>query len=445
MPKKSEFIPYVDKKTGVKLHLRKDPSGVGVLIVNASRVAYLNETATFYVEAMLNRLTPGEIVKKALKRFKGVTKEKILKDYEEVAYKINSFVKGEACPITYLGFKQVDPFTVKTSAPFRADLAITYGCNNKCVHCYSSSPTVKRELELKKWQKILKKLFEIGVPNVLFTGGEPTLRDDLPEMIKYAENLGIVTGLVTNGRRLSDESFLDKLVKAGLDYVQVTLESNRPEIHDKITGVKGSWEETVKGVKNVLKSGLYLDVNTTLNKFNVGHVDEYVDFLHELGVQNVSANRLIYSGRGLEVRGWFEPSIEETAEALETFIEKTGEYGMSFRWYGVTRYCEYNPLEAGLGLRFCSACSITIAIEPDGVVIPCQSYFEPLGNILKDKWSKIWNNPTCKYLRDRKYASSYCLECPLFKACGAGCPLEAKARPIKPPEDFISEIKTAIS
>ena len=432
MPRKEEFITHIDRETGLKLHLRKDPSGLGVLIVNASRVVYLNRTATFYVEAMLKKLSPEEVVKLALKKFKGVTRERILKDYGEVAYKINSFIRGEACPITYLGFKRIDPFTIRTSAPFRADLAITYACNNRCIHCYSSSPDRRKgELPLKDWFRILDKLFKVGVPNVLFTGGEPTLRDDLPEMIRHAEELGLVTGLVTNGRRLSDENFLNKLVKAGLDYVQVTLESSRPEIHDKITGVEGSWEETVKGIKNVLKAGVYLDVNTTLNKYNVDHVDEYVDFLHELGVENVSANRLIYSGRGLEVREWFEPSIEEMKEALETFLERSSEYGMTFRWYGVTRYCEYNPVEEGLGLRFCSACSITIAVEPDGTVIPCQSYYEPLGNILKDKWEKIWNNPLCEEIRERRYAAKECLNCPLFTACGAGCPLEAKVKPLK--------------
>ncbi|RLE64941.1 MAG: radical SAM protein, partial [Thermoprotei archaeon] len=117
-------------------------------------------------------------------------------------------------------------------------------------------------------------------------------------------------------------------------------------------------------------------------------------------------------------------------EALEIFLEKTAEYGMAFQWYGVTRYCEYNPVEEGLGLRFCSACSITIAIEPDGTVIPCQSYYEPLGNMLKDGWESIWNHSLCIEIRERKYAWRDCLDCPFFTACGAGCPLEAKVRPL---------------
>ena len=205
-------------------------------------------------------------------------------------------------------------------------------------------------------------------------------------------------------------------------------------MHEKITRVPSSWRETVEGIKNVVRAGLYVDVNMTLSKLNVDHVAEYVDFLAELGVRNVSANRLIYAGKALEVREWFEPSFEETARALEPLREKALEHGMRFTWYGVTRYCELNPLELEVGLKFCSACSITIAVEPDGTVIPCQSYFHPLGNILRDKWEKIWNHKLCREIRERQFAADHCKACPYFEACGGGCPLEAAVRPYKPPE-----------
>jgi len=426
MPK--GFIVYVDPETKLKLHFRKDPSGYGVLIINAKNVIYANPTAAFYIEQYLKKEKPSRVALKAKLKFKKVTRKQAIEDYKEIQYKINSLLKGEYCPITYLGFERLNPLEVKTSAPYRADLAITYRCNNKCIHCYSSSPTHKQELSTKQWKKIIDKLYKIGVPNLLFTGGEPTLREDLPELILHAEKTGIITGLVTNGRKLSDKQYLEKLVKAGLDYTQITLESNRKEVHEKITQVKGSWEETVQGIKNALSVGLYVDVNTTLNKYNIDHLDEYVDFLHELGVENISANKLIYSGRALEVKDYFEPTIEETKQALETLLDKAYEYGMKFTWYGVTRYCELNPLEIDLGLKFCSACSITIAIEPDGTVIPCQSYYTPLGNILKDKWDKIWNNPICEEIRNRRYAPEECLKCPQFNPCGGGCPLEIKAR-----------------
>ncbi len=430
------FIVYVDPETRTKIHFRVDRSGYGVVILNASRVIYANQTATFYIEQLLKGASAEEAAKKAVKKFRGVSFEQAKKDFEDIAFKINSLLASDVCPITYLGFERLDPLSMEVSAPYRVDLAVTYRCNNRCVHCYSSSPRRIEELKTREWFKVIKKLYDVGVPNLLFTGGEPTLRDDLPELIRYAEKLGIVTGLVTNGRRLSDKKYLDSLVRAGLDYVQVTLESNRPGVHDNITMVEGSWAETVEGIRNVLATDLFLDVNMTLNRFNVDHVDEYVDFLYELGVENFSANRLIYSGKGLEVRRWFEPSFEETREALEIMVDKAYEYGMRFRWYGVTRYCELNPLELELELKFCSACSITLAVEPNGSVLPCQSYYQPLGNILRDSWDKIWGNPLCVEIRKRRYAEA-CASCPLFNACGGGCPLEAKIRPYRMPANTV--------
>ena len=429
MRRKRGFMVYRDPKTGLKIHFRVDRSGRGVLVVNASRVLYANRTAAFYIRLMLEGVPPEEAARKAVRAFRGVTLEQAKRDFEDVAYKVNSFIMGEACPITYLGFRRLDPLSLKTDAPFRADLALTYDCDNRCIHCYSSSPRWKGEMGTRDWKKVIEKLFSVGVPNLLFTGGEPTLREDLPELIAYAEKIGAVTGLVTNGRRLADESYVRELVSAGLDYVQVTLESHMPRVHERITGVSGSWDETVEGVKNAVRAGLYVDVNMTLSRLNVRHVAEYVDFLAQLGVRSVSANRLIYSGKALEVKEWFEPSFDEMREALEEFREKALEHGMRFTWYGVTRYCELNPLELEVGLKFCSACSITIAIEPDGTVIPCQSYFYSLGNILKDKWDRIWRHPLCQQIRERRYAAPQCRECPLFSACGGGCPLEAIVRP----------------
>jgi len=114
---------------------------------------------------------------------------------------------------------------------------------------------------------------------------------------------------------------------------------------------------------------------------------------------------------------------------LRRIIEKCCELGIKFTWYGVTRYCELNPLALGLDVKFCSACNITLAIEPNGNVLPCQSYFKPIGNILKDNWERIWFSDTCEYFRKRLYAKTECKKCRLFNLCGGGCPLEGNFEP----------------
>ena len=144
-------------------------------------------------------------------------------------------------------------------------------------------------------------MHEIGVFIVTFTGGEPTLREDLPELLTYAQKKGVVTGLVTNGRKLSDKRYVDKLEKAGLDFVQVTLESHKAKVHDQMTGAKGSWKETVAGITNAVLSKIYVTTNTTLSKYNAPDFLDSIDFIKGLGVDGFGCNSLIYSGKASEI------------------------------------------------------------------------------------------------------------------------------------------------
>jgi radical SAM protein with 4Fe4S-binding SPASM domain len=209
-----------------------------------------------------------------------------------------------------------------------------------------------------------------------------------------------------------------------LDHIQITVESHDPKVHDKITGADGSWEETVQGLKNAIATPVYTISNTTLNQFNVDGIEQTMEFLHNLGLKQFACNSLIYSGKAPEVAESF--ALEESSlEPVLTRIQgKARQLGMEFTWYTPTQYCEVNPLELELGIKSCSACRINMAIEPDGTVIPCQSYFVPLGNILRDEWRKIWRNPLCLKIRARKYAPDKCYECPSLNICGAGCPLK---------------------
>jgi len=323
----------------------------------------------------------------------------------------------------------MEPFEEELSAPYRMDLAITYRCNNRCLHCYTGGPRETRELTTQQWFKAMGKIFKLGIPHVVFTGGEPTLRDDLPRLIAYTQEIGLVSGLVTNGRRLKDEAYLKSLLDAGLDHVQVTLESHDPKVHEKITGVEGSWDETVQGLKNAIASPIYTITNTTLNQYNVDGVLETIDFINNLGLRQFACNSLIYSGKAPEIAKDFaldEASLEPVLTQIRDHARKLG---MDFTWYTPTEYCVLNPLQLELGMKSCSACRISMCIEPDGTVIPCQSYFAPLGNILKDDWKKIWLNPLCIKLRTRGYVQEKCHDCPSLNVCGGGCPLKTGREP----------------
>jgi radical SAM protein with 4Fe4S-binding SPASM domain len=409
---------------GFKLHMRLEDDGSGVLVINASRVVFLNLTATEIVHEFIKGKTEDETVKTLLKHYK-VDAETARKDYKETLFIVNTFAKTpNVCPVSYLGVQKVEPFQKALSAPYRMDIALTHRCNNKCIHCYAGGPKETAELSTQEWEEVIDKLERLAIPQVVFTGGEPTLREDLAELIAYAEKKGLVSGLVTNGRKLKDNNYLKTLADAGLDHVQITLESSDSEVHDKITATPGSWEETLQGLKNAIASTVYTVSNTTLNKLNVDTIQDTIEFLHSLGLKQFACNSLIYSGSAPEIAKDFALEESTLTPILMQIRDKANHLGMEFTWYTPTEYCEVNPLELELGIKSCSACRINMAIEPDGTVIPCQSYFTPLGNILKDNWKSIWHHPLCEKIRARKYAPEKCFECPTLNICSAGCPLK---------------------
>ena len=410
---------------GMRLHLRLDKDGSGVLIINASRVVFLNKTASDIVHGFIRGEAEEETTKNLLKKYK-VKRETAIKDYRETLFTVNSLAKApDVCPVSYLNVEKIEPFEKELTAPYRMDIALTYRCNNQCIHCYAGGPRQTAELSSKDWMAVIDKVHEVGIPQVVFTGGEPTLREDLSELIAYTQKIGLVSGLVTNGRKLKDKAYLQSLLDAGLDHIQITVESHDPKVHDKMTAVEGSWEDTVQGLKTALSLPTYTVTNTTLSKLNVDGINSTIEFLHQLGVKHFACNSLIYSGKAPAVAESFALQEASLEPILNNIKQKTASLGMEFTWYTPTEYCEINPLQLDLGIKSCSACRINMAIEPDGTVIPCQSYtIAPLGNILRDSWKKIWNNPICQKVRERKYVPEKCHECPSLNICGGGCPLK---------------------
>jgi radical SAM protein with 4Fe4S-binding SPASM domain len=250
----------------------------------------------------------------------------------------------------------------------------------------------------------------------------------LPELLLYAQNKGIVTGLVTNGRRLKEKGYVDTLEKSGLDFVQVTLESHLAKVHDLMTGARGSWEETVEGIKSAVHSRIYVTTNSTLSKHNFSDFLDTVDFIEGLGVAAFGCNSLIYSGKANLVSKEFAVPVETLNELLPKIGERANELGLKFLWYTPTQYCRFDPVRLGLGVKSCTAANVNMCVGPNGDVYPCQSYFESLGNILADSWDKIWNSPLALSIRKREYVEPKCRDCPQLHVCGGGCPLELKER-----------------
>lgn len=407
-----------------RIHLRIDPDGSGLLLVNASRILHLNPTATQMAYLILQKV-PRDVALNSLTKTFDVAADQIINDYAQTANQLHELIKPDgACPIHDLELEVTPPFSTRPSAPYRMDLAITYRCNNDCAHCYNERPRDYPELSTKIWHQILDRLWEIGIPHVVFTGGEPTLREDLPELIAHAEQNGQITGINTNGRRLSNREYLEKLVKSGLDHVQITIESHDSNIHESMVNARGAWKQTVAGIRNALETPLYVMTNTTMLRTNSPTLDQTLIFLANIGVPTVGLNALIYSGRGLTVHSGLAET--ELPSLLIIAREITTVHDQRLIWYTPTQYCNFDPMQLELGVKGCTAALYNMCIEPNGDVIPCQSYYQSLGNILSTRWGKIWNHDLSVHLREHKYIPEKCTNCSLLVECGGGCPLVIK-------------------
>lgn len=410
--------------TKLSLQLRVENNNRGVMVINANTVLHLNETATAYAYYFMQGLPEKELLEKIRGIYK-VDEEKAKLDYEKFVYTISTLANTEkVCPVSFLEVEKEEPFSYQYSAPLRMDMALTFRCQNNCVHCYAGGPHETDELDTSQWKEAINRLSDIGIFILTFTGGEPTLREDLPELLQYAQNKGMVTGLITNGRRLKDKNYVETLEKAGLDFVQITLESHREQIHDLMTDNKGSWSETISGIKNAVNSQIYTTTNSTLWKHNAQDFLETIDFIKELKVAAFGCNSLIYSGKASTIDEGFALTYAKINELLPLIREKAQHLGLKFLWYTPTQYCRFNPVQAGLGVKSCTAAMINMCIAPTGDVYPCQSYFESLGNILRDKWITIWTHPTAIKIRTRGYVDDKCNQCSDLQLCGGGCPLE---------------------
>ena len=427
-PKPVDALPglyHYRRETGEersRIHLRLDDDGHGTLIVNASRVMHLNPTAALLAFHLLEG-SPEAATLRALRARYTVGASQARTDLAEFRAQFDELLRPDgACPVHDLDLEVTAPFSARPSAPYRMDLALTYRCNNDCAHCYNARERAFPELTTGEWKSILDQLWQLGIPHVVFTGGEPTLREDLPDLIAHAEALGMVSGLNTNARRLADPRYVETLVAAGLDHVQITVESHDAAIHDRMVRARGAFPQTIQGLRNALATRLFVMTNTTMLQDNAASIPATLDFLAGLGVPTIGLNALIYSGRGADVgTGLPERDLQPL---LETARAKTEARGQRLIWYTPTEYCHFDPTLIDLGVKGCTAALYNMCVEPNGDVLPCQSYYRPVGNLLRDAWESIWDHDLSVRLRERQELPEKCSGCALVSECGGGCPLQ---------------------
>ena len=420
-------------------HITLDPKGRGVLrihmipprqdadnapfllLLNGSRLVPLNLSWAILLANFMDRLEPftgveiaesdwtamaAGAVAETHKTYPFTSKEQLSDDLATMIRSLVAIARGqepeaEVAPLT------LGEYAPEMTAPHRMDLmvsAMTRGgawhCNQKCLHCYAAGQPLSDtpELTTAQWKEILAKLRAANIPQVTFTGGEPTLRADLVELVEAAQ--WFVTRLNTNGRLLTPE-LCRRLYEASLDSVQVTLYSHDPAIHNALVGAEG-FDDTVAGIKNAVAAGLSVSVNTPLCSLNEDYAAT-VRFVNGLGVRYVTCSGLIPSGsaEGAESQAT-RLTEEQLTDVLRRAVTVAEELEMEMDFTSPGWLKEETLRSLGLTLvPSCGACLSNMAIAPDGGVIPCQSWLssQPLGNMLTDDWDKIWQSQRCAAIR----------------------------------------------
>lgn len=422
-------IHLVPPKQGVR-------DGISAVILNGKDILPLKPAWTIMLAEMIDQINRfyghelGEnelrlIKDRTLAKMKSIyrkTDENVLKDDLSILVKSLLDVAYGKVPETQIPYMSIGEYAPYMNAPHRMDLMVSamtknghWHCNQKCTNCYAAGQQQAEveELSTEEWKKIIDKCREACIPQLTFTGGEPTMRKDLVELINYAQ--WFVTRLNTNGILLTEE-LCEALYKVSLDSVQITLYSSEKEEHEALTGAN-AFDKTVQGIKNALAAGLNVSVNTPLCKINKDYA-KTLKFLHELGVEYVSCSGIIFTGNARNQDAQKQQLTEHElfrvlAEAVDFCKENQME--ISFTSPGQVSKDKLDCI--GLAAPTCGACLSNMAIAPNGDVVPCQSWLgcdAKLGNMLTDKWATIWESP--KAYSTRVFAAKVEQTCPLRTA-----------------------------
>ena len=318
-----------------------------------------------------------------------------------------------------VGQVSIGDYAIYMKAPHRMDLMISslekngnWNCNQQCMHCYAANQKYAevKELSTNEWKKIIDICRKNCIPEITFTGGEPTLREDLVELVDYSK--WFVTRLNTNGVLLT-EDLCKRLHEASLDSVQITLYSNDRDIHNKLVG-SDNFDKTVQGIKNALNARLNVSINTPLCDLNKDYVST-LEFAKSLGITYATSSGLIVTGNATSPESKRTQLTEkEITEVMEKATKYAEEQEMELDFTSPGWILEKDLRKMKLNTPACGACLSNMAITPDGNVVPCQSWLgknASLGNILKKKWKHIWESPKCKKIRMQSAKNN--LTCPL--------------------------------
>ena len=311
---------------------------------------------------------------------------------------------------------------------------VTRECNMKCSHCYinSTDKKLKNELTTTEAKALIDQIYEVSRPLLILSGGEPLLRGDIFELIKYGSTKGLKMGLGSNGS-LIDEKVARKLKDSGIATVSISLDSHIPQQHDDFRGVTGAWEKAVDAIKALRKNNVLVQVNTTLTQQNYSQIDDIMSLAEGIGVENFHLFFLVPTGRGTKLT---DISPQKYEDMITRTFAKASRHKLNVRPSCAPQFMRIAKdmgLDMRQWIRGCIAGLYYCRIYPNGDVTPCPYLPIKLGNIREKSFKEIWTSSSMfKALRAPNSLKGKCGICDYKTLCG-GC----RARAYGLSSDFI--------
>ncbi len=326
----------------------------------------------------------------------------------------------------------------------------TRKCNLKCVHCYAhaTNDAEDNELTTAEGKCLIDDLSEFGSPVILFSGGEPLVRKDLPELAEYAVDKGMRAVISTNGTLITRET-ARKLKAIGLSYVGISLDGME-EVNDHFRGVKGAFQSALKGIENCKAAGIKVGLRFTINRFNAEEIPAVFNLLEERDIPRACFYHLVYAGRGSELVTE-DSTHAETRSAVDLILDRTKDLhdrGLPKEIltvdnhadgpYLYMRLCREDPARAAEVLELLemnegnSSGRGIGCVSWDGEVYADQFWrHHSFGNVRQRPFSEIWTDttePLMKKLKEKKkHVKGRCATCRWLDVCGGNFRVRAEA------------------
>ena len=314
-------------------------------------------------------------------------------------------------------------------APLAILAELSHRCPLSCAYCSNPVELIQKskELETKDWLRVIDEAADMGIYQIHFSGGEPTARKDLEEMVEHAHKRKLYTNLITSAVLLTHER-LKKLKNLGLEHVQVSFQDSESENANRIGNFKNGHEKKLEVSKWVRELGLPLTINAVMHRQNLHNLENMIKMAKDLDADRLEVANVQYYGWALKNRAAFMPTKDQLEKSMK-IVEKARKdlKGILAIDYVLPDYYAKKPKSCmgGWGRQF-------LNIDPEGNVLPCHAAqtikFFKFDNVKKKSLSWIWKNsePFNKF-RGTDWMPSICKSCDRREIDWGGCRCQALA------------------